>query len=308
MDMGKVTIIGSYSAGLFFTGDALPRPGETVNGHEFFEGPGGKGSNQLIAASVMGARTRFVARVGADEYGRKALGMYEAYGISTELIRVDETAPTSVGAILIDREGRNLINIVAGANGNLSRGDINAAAPYIKDSFVVGFQLETPLDTVAYGLKTLSEAGVRTLLDPAPAAPLPDELYPYIYYLKPNEHEASLLSGIEVTGKDSARAACEWFLEKGVHTAVVTLGEQGAVIMEEGKCVHIPAPKVQTVDTTGAGDCFSGSMMARLAAGGSIENAVRFASAAAALSTTKFGVVNAIPTIEEVKKFMEANQ
>ena len=304
--MGKVAIIGGYSTGLFFVGDVLPNPGETVTGNDFFEGPGGKGSNQLLTAAIMGANPYFVARIGADEYGKKALRMYKSYGISSDLIYVDESLPTGVGAILVDKSGQNMISIVMGANGKLSAEDIDNAFPTIKDSSIAGFQLETPLETVFYGLKKLSAAGVRTLLDPAPAMPLPDEIYPYIYYLKPNEHEASVLSGIDVSDVDSAKSACRWFLNKGVHTAVITLGEQGAVIMDAELCVHIPSPAVKAVDTTGAGDCFSGSMMARLAAGDPIEDSVKFANAAAALSTTKFGVVESIPTAEEVRRFMEA--
>jgi len=162
---------------MFFKGYVLPNPGETVNGYEFFEGPGGKGSNQLIAATVMGADTRFVARIGNDRYGADALKMYEKYGVSTDLIKIDGSVSTSVGAILIDSEGRNLINIVSGANGNLSPQDIDESTPFIADSDIVGFQLENRLETVAYGIQKLAKLGVKTLLDPAPAVPLPEELY-----------------------------------------------------------------------------------------------------------------------------------
>lgn len=306
--MGKVTIVGSYSTGLFFTGDVLPKPGETVPGNSFFEGPGGKGSNQLITAHIMGADVQFVARIGKDDYGQKALNMYKEYGIPTDLIRIDEDEPTSIGAILVDKDGNNLINIVSGANGKLSYFDIDEAIPYIKDSFVVGFQLETPVDTVSYAIKKLSTLGVHTLLDPAPAIPLPEDIYPFIYYLKPNEHEATTLSGLHVFDIETAKAACNWFLEKGVHTVIITLGEQGAVIAVGNEYIYVPAPKVNTVDSTGAGDCFSGTMMARLAAGDSIKSAVEFASVSAAISTTKLGVVNAIPSVSEVEKFMEENK
>jgi len=300
-----ITVIGSYSVGMFFKGHALPNPGETVNGYEFFEGPGGKGSNQLITSAVMGANTKFVARIGNDRYGTDALNMYKKYGIPTDLIKIDETAGTSVGAILIDSEGRNLINIVSGANGNLSTEDIDSALPHVKDSFIVGFQLENPVDTVMYGIKNLAESGIRTLLDPAPATVLPEDIYSSIYYLKPNEHEAKILSGIEVVNTDTAKEACQWFKDKGVNTVIITLGEQGSVIMDSDGCRSLQAMKVNTVDTTGAGDIFSGSMMAMLAKGMYIDEAVRFASAAAALSVTRFGVVDAIPAYIEVVDFLK---
>ena len=299
-----ITVIGSYSVGMFFCGDVLPKPGETVNGTKFFEGHGGKGSNQAFAAALMGADTRFIARVGDDKYGHAAIAAYKQYGVDASLVKIDSNADTSIGAILIDADGRNLINIVPGANGNLSPADIDEILPMVKDSEIVGFQLENKLSTIQYALEKFSALGVKTLLDPAPAVPLPDDLYKHIYYLKPNEHEAYLLSGIQVTEEQSAYTAGRWFLDKGVNTVIITMGEKGSVIMTATESFFVPAAEVDVVDTTGAGDCFSGTMMAALAEGQSIKDAVVLASYSAALAVTKAGVVNALPTREEVEKFI----
>lgn len=167
---------------------------------------------------------------------------------------------------------------------------------------IVGFQLENSLDVVSYGLRKAYAAGAVTLLDPAPAQPLPDELYPYISILKPNEHEAAILSGIPVTDAESAEKAGKWFLEKGVRTVIITLGSKGAVLVEKERQVFFPSMQVEAVDTTGAGDCFSGALMAGLSQGMELEDAIRFAHKAAAISTTRLGVIEALPSQEQIKE------
>ena len=301
-----VTIIGSYNVGLFLKGEILPSPGETVIGDEFYEGGGGKGSNQAVAASLLGAQARFIGRVGFDKYGQDALDMYKRLGIDFSTIKVDPTIHTGISVILIDKYGHNLISVVLGANGRLSTEDIDATEEALKDSFIVGFQLENDLKVVDYAIRKVHALGVPTFLDPAPAVKLPDDLYPHIDYIKPNETEAATLTGIKVSGITSAEDAGRWFLDKGVKTALVTLGEHGVVLVTDGKTEHFYPPKVKAVDTTGAGDIFAGALLTAMSQGKSIQEAINFANHAASISVTRRGVVSAIPGLAEVTASLEA--
>jgi ribokinase len=300
-----ITIVGSYNVGLFLKGQRLPATGETVVADSFVEGPGGKGSNQAIAAAKFGAPTTFVGRIGADSYGRFALDLYGRLGISTDLIAVDQSTHSGISIILIDSAGRNMISVALGANLHLSPADLDRALPTIRSSFAVGYQLENDLDTVLHGLRITREAGTRTFLDPAPAAPLPDDIYPCIDVIKPNETEASILTGIDVRDVASAAEAGVWFVERGVGAAIVTLGSAGAVLVQEGRSRHYPAPQVRAVDTTGAGDIFSGAFLASLSAGKALGEAIVFANSAAALSTEKIGVVESIPEPDAVARLLQ---
>jgi len=304
MNEGKVVVIGSYNVGLSMKGQRFPRPGETFAGDQFFEGPGGKGSNQAIAASCFGAKTAFVGCVGADRYGRDALEMYKKYGIGTEAVRTDPNAHTGMAFIMIDRSGQNMIEIVSGANLSLCEKDIDGAAETMASACVVGFQLEGSVDMVDYGLRKARSLGVKTLLDPAPAIKLDERLYPLIDYIKPNETEATLLTDIAVTDAENAAKAGRWFLDRGVGHAIITLGARGSVLVTGKASTFFPAPKVTAVDSTGAGDIFSGAFMTALSQNKDIAEAIVFASHAAALSTTRLGVVESIPELEEVMKFM----
>jgi ribokinase len=295
-----ITIVGSYNVGLFLKGQRLPETGETITADKFHEGPGGKGSNQAIAAAMFGADVKFIGRLGNDNYGKDALSMYKKVGISTGLITIDDTIHSGISVILIDKDGRNMISVALGANLRLSPADIDHASGEMEKSFLVGFQLENNLETVLHGIRKVHGAGVATFLDPAPAVRLPGDIYPCIDIIKPNETEASILSGIKVAGVADAEQAGRWFLEQGVGKAIITLGDRGAVVVSRDLTRHFPAPKVQAVDSTGAGDIFSGAFLSSLAAGRPIEDAIKYASAAAAISTTRLGVIESIPARDEV--------
>jgi ribokinase len=303
-----VTVIGSYNVGLFLKGARLPAVGETVIGDQFHEGGGGKGSNQAVAASRLGARTRFIGRIGSDKYGNDALAMYQRLGISTDMICVDTSIHSGISVILIDKDGRNLISVIPGANFRLSREDIDAARRAITESCIVGFQLENRLVVIDYAIRKAHSWGVKTLLDPAPATKLPDDLYPCIDYIKPNETEATILSGIEVRGVASAEEAGQWFVDRGVKTAIITLGAEGAVLVAEGGRQHFRPPQVEAVDTTGAGDTFSGALMAALSKGQALEDAIVFANCAASLSVTRLGVIESIPDLAEVVALVQSSR
>jgi len=300
-----ITIVGSYNVGLFLKGQRLPEVGETITADQFVEGAGGKGSNQAIAAAMFGADVKFIGRVGVDSYGKYALDLYKKVGISRELVTIDKSIHSGISVILIDKDGRNMISVALGANLKLSKQDIDRAKEVMEKSLLVGFQLENKLDTVFYGIRRAHELGTMTFLDPAPAAKLPDGLYPCIDIIKPNETEAGILTGIEVKDVRSAEAAGRWLLERGAGTAIITLGALGSVLVTRDIVKHFPAPTVQAVDTTGAGDIFSGSFMSALAEGIPLDEAIRFANAAAALSTTRLGVIESIPAREEVADMLK---
>lgn len=299
-----IVIIGSYNVGLFLKGRRFPGRGETVIADSFFESGGGKGSNQAVAAATLGAPVRFIGRIGDDKYGKDALALYAARGIRCDLLRVDPATHTGISVILIDEEGRNMISVAPGANLNLTPADIDRCEAELRAASWAGFQLENRPETVFHGIRQCHRWGIPTFLDPAPAVPLPDDLYPCIRIIKPNETEAGILTGMEVTDVGSAIRAGRWLCARGVGQALVTLGALGSVLVGAGVEQHFPAAPVAAVDTTGAGDIFAGAFLARLQGRAPMDEAIRFATHAAALATTKIGVVNAIPTLAEAEAFM----
>jgi len=296
-----VTVIGSYNVGLFMKAKRLPKKGETIICDKFYEGAGGKGSNQAICAAKMGAKVHFICRIGCDKYGVDALLLYRKIGIDTKYISVDTSVHTGISFILVDEEGGNVISVAPGANYNLSPKDLDGYRNIIAHSSILLTQMENRLETVIYAMRLGRELGVTTLLDPAPAQPLPDDVYSTIDIIKPNKTEAEILTGLPMKSIQDAKAVVNFFLKRGVGHVLLTLGENGLIYGTTGVCTHIAAPKVDTIDTTGAGDAFSGGLVAALARGERMHNAIRFASWVAALTTTRLGVVNAFPTKEEVK-------
>jgi len=304
MKAGQITVVASYNFSLFLKGERLPGPGETVIADEFFEGGGGKGSNQALTAAVLGAPTRLVVKMGTDRYGDTAWQMYEQHQLSTQFIIRDSSTHTGIAVIFIDKDGHNLISVAPGTNYKLSKDDIDASELAFADASLVGFQLENRLEVVQYAIRKVHSLGVTTLLDPAPATKLPEDLLPCIEYIKPNEHEAEITTGIPVRDVDTARQAGRWLVEDGVKTAIITLGELGAVWVAEKTEGYLAPPCVEAIDTTGAGDVFSGAFMAAYSQGKSLEEGIRFANTAAAISVTRLGVVSAIPKLWEVNEML----
>lgn len=307
MNQKFITIIGSYNVGLFLKGSDFPKIGETIIADQFFEGGGGKGSNQAVAAAKFGARTRFISRLGADKYGLDALKIYNNYKISTDMIKLDATIHSGISIILIDKKGNNIISVAPGANFKLSKQDIDSAENVLKESMIVGFQLENDYNVVSYGIRKVHDSNVLTFLDPAPAIKLPDEIFRYIDIIKPNETEAFTLTGIKIEDIQSAEYAGKWLIDKGVKTVILTLGEKGALLVTNEHTEYFPAPKLNTIDTTGAGDIFSGAFFYSFQNGNTIRESIQFSVVAASISTTKTGVIESIPEITEINDFIKNN-
>ena len=291
----KIVITGSYNASMFVKGASIPGIGETYVGDVFFVSSGGKGSNQAIAARRQNADVTFLCKLGNDRYAEEALEMYREQGMLNPGITCDNSVHTGIAVIFIDRKGNNSIMVVPGSNIKITAEEIVKNVINAGEVFMAGFQLENDVSEICRAICMLHASGIPTLLDPAPAVPLPPEVYGALTIIKPNEHEAELLSGIHIETPEDAYRAGDWFVARGVKTAIITLGAGGSVIVDRERKLFVPAPKVDAVDTTGAGDIFSGSLLAALSKGMPVEQAVRYASCAAALSVTRMGVFEATP-------------
>ena len=305
MSAPRIVVVGSSNTDMVVKGRRLPGPGETVKGGQFVMAAGGKGANQAVAAARLGAQVTLVAKVGADVFGDQAIAGYQKDGISTDFIFRDPAGHTGIALILVDDKGENLISVASGANNALMPQDVEKAAERIRSADVVVLQLEIPLETVEFTARLAAEAGVPVILDPAPApdAPLDRTLLQYVSYLKPNETEAERLTGIAVTDEASARKAADKLLQNGAHNAIVTLGAKGALWASAGQSGFVPGCRVEAIDSTAAGDAFSGGLACALARGMSLEESVRYASCVGALSVTRLGAQPSLPTEEEVRKF-----
>jgi ribokinase len=305
----NVTVLGSYVADLAFRIDRLPAWGETRMGHTFQLGPGGKGSNQAVAAARAGARVTFISKLGSDPFGEMARNLYRQESIGTQFI-FSTPNPTGAAAILIDAaHGENAIVVVPGACFELTPQEVDQAGAAIAASAVFVAQLELPLPTVHHGLEVARSHDVRTILNPAPAAPLPDSIYPLCDYLTPNETEASALTGISVTDLASAEAAANALLARGVGNVILTLGARGALIKNHVLARHIPAVDAgPVVETTGAGDAFNGGLAAALAEGRDLIEATTFACTVAGISVTRPGTAPSMPRRSEIDAVLDSKR
>lgn len=306
MQNKNIVVIGSSNTDMVVKTATLPRPGETVTGGEFFLAAGGKGANQAVAAARLGAPVTFIAKVGADAFGTQAIDGYNKEGINTSLIGQEKDHATGIALILVDQTGANLISVASGANFRWCDADLARARGVIEQTGIVVLQLEIPLDIVTRVAQMAAAAAVPVLLDPAPAAKLPEELLRNVSYIKPNEHEAETVSGIQVIDEDTAAQAARRLLELGVRkAAVITLGSRGALVLERGGKPHlVPAPTVQAADTTAAGDAFTGALAWQLNQGAGLLEAARTANHVAALSATRLGAQPSLPTRNELDAFM----
>ncbi len=298
--MSEVVILGIFAADLGFHAKRLPVMGETLIGSKFGIGPGGKGSNQSVAAARAGAKTTFISKLGRDQFGDMARDMYAKEGITMRI--GDSDLSTGAAFIFVDENtGNNAIIVVPGSAGELSIEDVDANAKVIKSAKIFMTQLEQPSIVAKKALATARAGGVTTILNTAPAAPLDDEIYSFCDYVTPNESEASMLTGVAVVDEKSAKAAAKVFLKKGVKAAVITLGAKGAYFHNGKESQLVSAFSVgKVIDTTGAGDAFNGGFAAALARGESPLKAVQFGCATAGISVTRPGTAPSMPTRAEV--------
>ena len=297
-----IVILGIFVADAAFRCDRLPLLGETLLGTGFTLGPGGKGSNQAVAAAMAGGDVGFLTRIGEDTFGAMGRAAWESAGVRS-LAVIDPERPTGAAGIFVETgAGRNAIIVSPGAAAALGAADVAAQADTIRRARVAMTQLEQPMEAAAHFLRLASDGGAITILNPAPAAPLPEGLLALCDYLTPNEAEAAGLTGIPVTDRASAAEAAGRLLAQGVRKAViVTMGGDGALVRDADGARHVPPIDAGPVlDTTGAGDAFNGGFAAALAEGRTLDDALRFATAVAAISVTRMGAASAMPTRAEV--------
>jgi ribokinase len=285
--------------------DRIPKPGETIIGGEFVTAAGGKGANQAVGAARAGGAVTFVARVGQDMFGERAVAGFVKDGINVDYVLKDRTSPSGVALIFVAKDGENSIAVASGANAKLSPADVKKAKCALAGANVLVMQLETPLETVQAAAAAAAALGVLVILNPAPARPLPDELLKLVSMLTPNETEAELLTGIKVDSDEAAANAAKALLAKGVQTVIITLGARGAFVATPAGSQLVPSFKVKPVDTTAAGDIFNGALAVALAEGKQLMEAVRFANAAAALSVTKMGAQPSAPKRKDIEQLLK---
>jgi len=301
-----ISVLGSINYDLFVRLPRLPQPGESVIGNKLDTACGGKGANQAYAIARMGAPVRMIGCVGDDAPANLMLNNLRAVGVDTIHVSQHRGINSGTAFILIDdASGQNEIVVVAGANMALTVDDVRACADAIRTSAMLVAQLETPIEVTREAFGIARAAGVTTLLNPAPFAPMDDALLRLCDYVVPNETEASALVGFNVTSTHDAERAADAIKQRGVKHALITLGANGVWVDADGWRGLVPAPKVKAVDTVAAGDTFIGAFVARKAEGASVQDAARFGCAAAAISVTRAGAQPSIPARTEVDALLQ---
>ncbi|SAL34690.1 ribokinase [Caballeronia sordidicola] len=297
----SVVILGIYVTDLTFRAARMPLLGETIAGSAFAMGPGGKGSNQAVAAARAGANVIFCTRLGADAFGEIARSTWAAEGITARATATPGVATGAAHIFVDDVTGGNAIIVASGAAGHLCPEDVDAIEADIASAAVFVTQLEQPVEAARRGLEIAHRHGVTTVFNPAPAFPLDDGIFPLCDYITPNETEATALTGVAISCVDDARKAADVLLGKGVKAVIVTLGEAGALLHTPEESVLVPAFNCgRVVETAGAGDGFTGGFAAALARGESALDAVRFGCALASLSVTRAGTAPSMPKLAEI--------
>jgi len=290
-----IAVIGSSNTDMVIKCRHLPAPGETILGGNFFMNAGGKGANQAVAAARLNGEVYFIVRVGNDIFGQQAIDLFNKENIHTDFITIDDASPSGVALITVDDKGENCIAVASGANSRLSVDDIKKAEQVLLHASIILVQLEIPIETIAYIASFAKQHQKKLILNPAPACMLPDDLLRKIAVITPNEKEASMLTGIEITDMDSAKQAAIALSAKQIETVIITLGEAGALLYHQNTFSLIATNKVTAIDTTAAGDVFNGALAVALSEQQNIKDAVRFANIAASISVTRLGAQASAP-------------
>ncbi|MFQ5657652.1 MAG: ribokinase [Candidatus Methylomirabilales bacterium] len=304
--MSAIVVVGSANLDFTVQVDRLPKPGETILGRNLLISFGGKGANQAVAARRAGATVVFVGKVGEDQHGEEIRRHLDVVGIGGDGLLSDARCSTGVAFILVEPEGRNQIVVVPGCNYRLTPEEIEARDHLLAGEILL-LQLETPLETILSALRRGKQKGMRTVLNPAPATPLPDEFFSLVDLLTPNETEVSSLTGVPVERRGPEEAGAQ-LLEMGCGNVIITLGADGALWVSKNGARHFPAFSVRAVDSTAAGDAFNGALAAALAEGKPLEEAIPFANAAGALATTRRGAQESVPDRSEIITFLSSVQ
>ena len=302
--MKTICVFGVFVTDLCFVANSIPEKGQTILGNKHIIGPGGKGSNQAIAAARLGGKVNFITKIGKDQNADMALALYKEVGINTESIIRDDNELTGVAGIMInEKTGDNAINVVPGAAGTLVNKDIDNNLEFIKKSEIFLTQLETPYEATSYALKKAKESGSLTIFNPAPASNINDSDFKCIDYFTPNETEASFYLKKSVKSRTEIETAAKIFLDKGIKNIVITLGSKGVYFANSTERCFIDAFKLKdkVIDSTGAGDAFNGAFAYALSNNHNNKDALQFANKVAGISTTRTGAANAMPKIEEVE-------
>jgi ribokinase len=301
----KICVVGSSNIDLVVKSQRLPSQGETILGGEFLMVPGGKGANQAVAAAKLGAQVYFVAKLGEDIFGTQSFTNFKKEGVNTKYVTRTNKALSGVASIAVDEAGNNTIVVAPGANHLLIPQDVKRAESAIASCGAIVAQLEIPVKTVEFVARLAKKFKIPFILDPAPAQKLSSELFAMTDVIKPNETEARILTGVEVTDAKTAGKAAGKLLERGVKTVIITMGAKGCFVVNNKTNEFFPAKKVKAVDSTAAGDAFVGGLAFCIAQGQTILEAVLFASNVAALSVTKIGAQSSMPSMKEVEKFIK---
>lgn len=296
----KIIVVGSMNMDMVVKTSHIPQPGETVLGGSFFMNPGGKGANQAVAVARLGGDVAFVGKIGDDIFGKQSSQLFDEEGVDTNGILSDHDSPSGIALITVDEKGENSIVVAPGANAHLEPEDVGKVLAKYPDSKILLMQLEIPMRTVEFAARHAKEKGMQVILNPAPANELVPSVFHLIDVITPNVNEAEMLSGVRITDIPSARQAAERIHAQGVHHVIITLGKQGAALLADGVFYHIPAPVVETVDTTAAGDVFNGALAVAIGEGKDLADAVSFACRAASIAVTRMGAQSSIPFRNEV--------
>ena len=297
--MKKILVIGSSTIDMVVKADKHPLPGETVLGGNFLMNPGGKGANQAVAIARLGGELTFVTKVGNDVFGKRIIEGFRKENMKTDFVFVDEDNPSGAALIMVNAAGENCIVVAPGSNANLWMSDMEQVQNITTAAFIL-MQLEIPIETISIIAKIAKINHQKVILNPAPAQHLSNELLEGLYLVTPNETEATILTGISVTDDASADQAAGYLLNKGVENVIITLGKQGAYFKNKELSFTIMAPEVQALDTTAAGDTFSGALTVALTEGMNWQKAVRFAVEAASISVTRMGAQVSVPFRNEL--------
>ena len=300
--MKNICVIGSLNMDLVVNVDTMPKPGQTLLGGNFKEVPGGKGANQAVAMARLGGKVSMIGKVGNDSFGKTLINALNNDNVNTNHIHTANCS-TGVAFITVDKNAQNAIVVAPGANFELSKDDIDKNIDCIKNSDIVVIQLETPLETVKYALQIAKDLNKYTILNPAPAIKLNDDIIKNVDLLTPNETELEIISEMKIESKDDINKAAKKMIEKGIKELIVTLGSKGSLYINEEKSFFKSAYKVEAVDTTAAGDSFTGALAVALSNNKNIEEAMDFASKVGALSVMKEGAQSSLPTLKDVDNF-----